>query len=143
MALGNRIKDSDSRTFCLISDGELQEGQIWEAAMAAGHYKLGSLIVLVDNNRMQADGATADVMTVEPVPEKFAAFGFRAERVDANDLPALRAALERTRVSDGRPQVLVCETLPGKGAASLEAYEKVHYVRAAESVWLQALAELK
>jgi transketolase len=111
--------------------------------MAAGHYKLGSLIVLVDNNRMQADGATADVMTVEPVPEKFAAFGFRAERVDANDLPALRAALERTRVSDGRPQVLVCETLPGKGAASLEAYEKVHYVRAAESVWLQALAELK
>jgi len=143
MALGNRIKDSDSRTFCLISDGELQEGQIWEAAMAAGHYKLGSLIVLVDNNRMQADGATADVMTVEPVPEKFAAFGFRAERVDANDLPALRAALERTRVSDGRPQVLVCETLPGKGAASLEVYEKVHYVRAAESVWLQALAELK
>lgn len=143
IALGNRIKNSDSRTFCLISDGELQEGQIWEAAMAAGHHKLDSLIVLVDNNRMQADGATADVMTVEPVPEKFAAFGFRAERVDANDLSALRAALARTRETDGRPQVLVCETLPGKGAATLEAYEKVHYVRAAESVWIQALADLK
>jgi transketolase len=142
LALGARIRGSDARVFCLISDGELQEGQVWEAAMAAAHHRLHNLVVLVDNNRMQADGDTAEVMNVEPVPEKFAAFGFRAERVDGNDLPALRAALRRTRGAGDRPHALVCDTLPGKGAPSLEAYEKVHYVRAADEVWERALVEL-
>ncbi|WP_373069719.1 transketolase [Gemmatimonas sp.] len=142
-ALADRLKGSDARTFCLISDGELQEGQIWEAAMSAGHYGLGSLVVLVDNNGMQADGDTSQVMTVEPVDDKFTAFGFRAERVDANDLPALRAALARTRDNDGCPHALICTTLPGKGSPTLEAYEKVHYVRATDDVWQRALSEIQ
>ncbi len=143
MALGERIKGSDSRVYCLVSDGELQEGQIWEAAMAAAHHRLDNLVVLVDNNRMQADGATADVMTVEPVPEKFASFGFHALRVDANSLDEILAALEEARATRGRPTALVCDTVPGKGVPSFERYEKVHYIRADPRVWQRALEELR
>ena len=142
-ALADRMRASDARTFCLISDGELQEGQIWEAIMSAGHYGLGSLILLVDNNRMQADGDTADVMNVEPLGEKLSAFGFHTMRVDANDLPALRAALRQTQSASAKPYAIICDTLPGKGAPSLEAYEKVHYVRASDDVWARALAEVQ
>jgi transketolase len=97
---------------------------------------------MVDNNRMQADGATADVMTVEPVPEKFAAFGFHALRVDANSLDEIVAAFDEARSTRGKPTALVCETLPGKGVPSFEVYEKVHYIRAEPAVWQRALEEL-
>jgi transketolase len=142
MALGERIKGTDSRVYCVVSDGELQEGQVWEAAMAAGHHRLDNLVVLVDNNRMQADGATAEVMSVEPVDEKFSAFGFAARRIDANSLDAILEALEGARATTGKPTALVCETLPGKGVASFEVYEKVHYIRAEPAVWKRALDEL-
>lgn len=141
-ALADRLSGSDARTFCLISDGELQEGQIWEAAMSAGHYRLDRLVVLIDNNHMQADGDPDDVMTVEPVDDKFTAFGFRSERVDAHDYPALRAALARTREPGGRPHAIVCETVPGKGSPTMEGYRKVHYVRAPAEMWQQALDEI-
>lgn len=142
MALGERIKRTDSRVYCIVSDGELQEGQVWEAAMAAGHHRLDNLIVIVDNNRMQADGATADVMTVEPVPEKFAAFGFHALRVDANSLDEILAGFDEARRMNGKPSALVCDTVPGKGVPSFEIYEKVHYIRAEPAVWRRALEEL-
>jgi transketolase len=142
MALGERIRRSNSRVYCLVSDGELQEGQVWEAAMAAGHHRLDNLVLLVDNNRMQADGATADVLDVEPVPEKFAAFGFAARRVDAHSIDDLLAAFAEARATRGRPTALVCETVPGKGVPSFEAYEKVHYIRADRNVWDHALEEL-
>ena len=142
MALGERLSGRGGRVYCLLSDGELQEGQIWEAAMAAGHYRLDNLVALVDNNRMQADGATAEVMTVEPVDEKLAAFGFAAERIDANSIPGLLDAFERARAARGRPTALVCETLPGKGVPSFEQYAKVHYIRAPRDVWERALEEL-
>jgi transketolase len=142
MALGERVQRTDSRVYCLVSDGELQEGQVWEAAMAAGHHRLDNLVVLIDNNRMQADGATADVMTVEPVPDKFAAFGFHALRVDGNSFDELLAAFDEARSIRSKPTALVCETLPGKGVPSFEVYEKVHYVRAEPAVWQRALDEL-
>ena len=142
MALGERLRGSRGRVFCLLSDGELQEGQVWEAAMAAGHYGLDDLVVLVDNNRTQADGRTAEVMGVEPVPEKFTAFGFAARRVDAHDLDAILAALAEARATPGKPTALVCETVLGKGAPTLEAYRNVHYVRADDAIWARAAAEL-
>jgi transketolase len=142
MALGERLAGRDARVHCLLSDGELQEGQVWEAAMAAGHYRLDNLVALVDNNRMQADGATADVMTVEPVDEKLAAFGFAVRRLDANRLEDVIEAFDHARTERGRPTALVCETLPGKGVPSFEAYAKVHYIRAGTDVWERALAEL-
>jgi transketolase len=142
MALGERIKATDSRVYCIVSDGELQEGQVWEAAMAAGHHRLDNLVVMVDNNRMQADGATADVMSVEPVADKFAAFGFSALRLDANSLEEILGAFDEARRTRGRPTALVCDTLPGKGVPSFEVYEKVHYIRADDAVWQRALEEL-
>lgn len=142
MALGERLKGHGGRVYCIVSDGELQEGQVWEACMAAGHYRLDNLVLLVDNNRMQADGATADVMTVEPVPEKLQAFGFATRRIDANSLEVLLEAFEWTRGQEGKPSALVCQILPGKGVASFEVYEKVHYIRASAEVWVRALEEL-
>ena len=91
---------------------------------------------------MQADGDTAEVMAVEPVPEKLAAFGFAARRVDAHSLDELRSAFAAARETHGRPTALVCETVPGKGVPSFEVYEKVHYVRAPRDVWDHALEEL-
>ena len=142
MALGERLLGRDGRVYCLLSDGELQEGQVWEAAMCAGHYRLDNLVALVDDNRMQADGATAEVMNVEPIVDKFAAFGFAARRIDANDLAQVVDAFAWARAEKRRPVALVCETLPGKGVPSFEVYEKVHYIRAEREVWERALAEL-
>jgi transketolase len=142
MALGERIRRSDARVYCLVSDGELQEGQVWEAAMAAGHHRLDNLMLLVDNNRMQADGATADVLDVEPVPEKLEAFGLAARRIDGHSVTEILAAFAEARTTKGKPTALVCETVPGKGVPSFEVYDKVHYVRAAPDVWHRALHEL-
>ncbi len=142
MALGERIKGSDGRVYCIVSDGELQEGQVWEAAMAASHHGLDNLVLLVDNNRIQADGDTAAVMGVEPIPAKLVAFGFAARRVDPHSIPELRAAFEEARSTAGRPSALVCETVPGRGVPSFEASQRVHYVRAPREVWDRALEEL-
>ena len=142
MALGERLSGRGGRVYCLLSDGELQEGAVWEAAMAAGHYRLDDLVALVDNNHMQADGATADIMGVEPIPEKFESFGFASRRIDANSVDEVLAGFEYARATRGRPTALVCETIPGKGVPSFEMYEKVHYIRAAPEVWRRALEEL-
>ena len=143
VALGERLLRRDGRVFCLLSDGELQEGQIWEAAMCAGHYRLDNLVALVDDNRMQADGATADVMTVEPIVDKFTAFGFAARNIDANEIDEVLDAFAWARAQRGRPAAVICRTLPGRGVPSFEAYEKVHYIRAGREVWERALLELE
>jgi transketolase len=141
MALGERLRGSGARVYCLLSDGELQEGQVWEAAMSASHFGLGNLVVLIDNNRMQADGAPADVMGVEPVDERFRAFGFAAERISAHDHVALRRVLPGDTAA-GPPAAVVLETIPGKGVPSFEQHHKVHYLRLQPEVWDQALTEL-
>src|SRR5262245_617779 len=142
MALGERLAGRDGRVYCLLSDGELQEGQVWEAAMAGGHYRLDNLVAMVDNNEMQADGATAEVMTVEPVDVKLAAFGFAVRRLDANRLEDVLDAFRFARSERGRPTALVCNTLPGKGGPSFETYAKVHYIRAPPAGREPARAEL-
>lgn len=143
IALGERLRGSDATVYCLLSDGELQEGQTWEALMAAAHHRLGNLVVLVDNNRIQADGLTAEVMNVEPVPAKLAAFGVDATRIDPHDHTVLAARLPSGGTRSDRPIALVCQTVPGKGVPSFEAYRRVHYIRAERSVWDTALAELE
>lgn len=143
LALAGRIRGDDVRVFCEVSDGELQEGQVWEAVMAAAHHRVDNLVVLIDANDMQADGRTADIMAVEPIDGRFASFGWWVERVDGHDVVGLLAALDRAIAVEGRPAVLVCDTVPGKGSATLEAYRRVHYVRAAPEVWAAALNELE
>jgi transketolase len=141
MALGERLRGSGARVYCLLSDGELQEGQVWEAAMSASHFGLGNLVALIDNNRMQADGAPAEVMGVEPVDERFRAFGFDAERISAHDHAALQRVLPGQRDA-ARPTAVVLETVPGKGVPTFEQHHKVHYLRLEPEIWEQAMAEL-
>jgi transketolase len=144
IALGERAHGRDTTVYCLVSDGELQEGQVWEAAMSAGHYRLGNLVVLVDANDMQADGATSAVMSVEPAAAKFAAFGFDSVDIDdPHDHDVLAAALPGGGRRADRPLALVCHTTPGKGVPSIERLARTHYVRADASVWAAALSELR
>lgn len=121
MALGAKIDDADWKTYVLLGDGELQEGLVWEAAMSAAHYKLDNLIAFVDNNNLQIDGAIGDVMSPYPIDEKFAAFGWNVINVeDGNDFDALRTALEQAYTVKGKPSVLVCKTVKGKGVSYME-----------------------
>jgi transketolase len=143
MALGERLRGSGARVYCQLSDGELQEGAVWEAFMFAVHRRLGNLCFVVDVNGEQADGATAQILDVEPVERRLAAFGLRVARIDGHDVDALLGAFGWARAQDGAPAAIVCDTIPGKGVPSLESYEKVHYVRAGQDVWARALAELE
>jgi transketolase len=145
MALGERLRGSGARVYCLLSDGELQEGQVWEAAMSASHHRLGNLTALIDNNNMQADGVTAEIMSVEPVVERFTAFGFDTQRIDGHDHDALSRALPSAEAAGrgkDRPQAIVLQTIPGKGVAEFERHHKVHYLRLEQSAWSEAIAAL-
>jgi transketolase len=139
---GGFVDGSGGRVYCLLSDGELQEGQAWEALMSAGHHGLDNLVVMVDNNHMQADGATADVMTVEPVPKKLDAFGFAARRLDANSIGEVLDAFAWAKEQRRRPTGLVCDTCLARAFRASRCTRKVHYIRAADEVWARALEEL-
>ena len=142
MALGERLLGTGARVYCLVSDGELEEGQVWEAAMSASHYRLDNLTVLIDNNHIQADGATAEVMGVEPVVERFSAFGFEAQRVNGHEHAELVKALPSDPPPGDRPRAIVLETILGKGVPTFEQNHKVHYLRLPASAWSDAIAEL-
>lgn len=142
MALGLRMDRRPSRVFALISDGELQEGAIWEAAMAAAHYRLDRLFCFVDCNNQQADGPPARVMGIEPVHEKWAAFGWDVRRVDGNDLDALQAAIAAAKGVEGKPHAIVLDTLMGKGVPLFETREKNHFIRVEPAEWALAREQL-
>ena len=143
MALGLKRKQSDRFVYNLMSDGELDEGPTWEAAMSAGHWKLDNLICLVDVNRMQADGPSTGVLNFEPLADKWQAFGWFTQRVDGNDIPALVAAFDAARSHPGpQPRVIICDTKMAKGVPFLEAREKSHFLRVEQDEWAQAIAAL-
>ena len=143
MCLGLKRKRSDSRVYNLLSDGELNEGSTWEAAMSASHWRLDNLIALVDVNNQQADGASSGVLGFEPLGARWEAFGWYVERVDGNDIGALTAAFDRARaLPEPRPRVVICDTLMGRGVPFLEAREKTHFIRVDAHEWAQALAAL-
>ncbi len=121
IALAGRVRGSDHRTWCMLGDGELAEGQIWEAAMAAGHFELGNVVAVVDRNQMCIDGFADDVMGIEPIDARFADFGWRAQRIDGHDLGAiLDACSDLPRADRGQPQVIVADTIKGRGVARME-----------------------
>lgn len=128
MALGLRLDGSTSRVYALLGDGELQEGQVWEAAMAAGHYKLDNLCALVDVNRLQIDGEVAKVMNVEPITDKFRAFGWNVIDIDGHDMGAIVAALGEAATAKGKPTVIVARTVKGKGVSFFENKASYHGV---------------
>jgi len=138
MALGLRWQKSDSRVFCELSDGEMQEGATWEAAMSAGHFGLDSLVALIDCNGIQADGAL--VLNMEPVADKWRAFGWETAEIDGNDMAQIVNALHGARSRSGKPKAIVLRTTPGKGIPTLERRERAHFVRVDAGEW-EALAE--
>jgi len=121
MALGGRVQGRDFRVYVMVGDGELAEGQIWEAIMAASHFRLGSLVCIVDRNQLCIDGPTEQVMAVEPLDQRFAAFGWRVTRIDGHDLGAILAAFDDLAPPGrGAPQVIVADTIKGKGVRRME-----------------------
>jgi transketolase len=141
MALGCRMDGRPARIYVELSDGELQEGATWEAAMAAGHFGLDNLVALIDRNGIQADGPL--VMTVDPIPPKWRAFGWDALEIDGNDMGQITGALEVAKVSNGRPKAIVLRTTPGRGIPSLETRERAHFVRLDDSEWDRFARELE
>ncbi len=136
MALGLRHQGSTARVFNFLSDGELDEGSTWEAAMGASHHGLGNLIAMVDINALQADGPTAGVLRTEPVTDKWAACGWHVQRVDGNDVDALLDAFDRiSRADTDVPSVILCDTRIGRGVPMLEQREKAHFMRIDADEW--------
>ena len=144
MALAGRVAGRGYRTFCLTGDGELGEGQVWEAAMAAGHYRLGSLVCIVDRNRLSIDGPTEDLMGLEPLADKFESFRWRVQRIDGHDLGALLDAYDALPpAGDGPPQVIIADTVKGRGVRRMEGDVGWHVGRLAGADYADVIAELR
>jgi len=140
MSLGLKRKSSDAFVYNLFSDGELDEGSTWEAAMSAGSYKLDNLIGIVDVNNMQADGPSTGVLNFEPLAPKFEAFGWHVQRVDGNDISALVKAFDAARTtSEAKPRIIICDTRMAKGVPFLEERERNHFLRVEADEWAKAL----
>ena len=142
MALAGKIDNKDYRVYALMGDGEIEEGEIWEAAMAARKYKLDNLCGIVDVNGLQIDGATADVMPSEPLDAKFAAFGWHVIKADGHDFESLRAAFAEAAATKGVPSVILAKTTKGKGVSFMENNAGWHGKAPNAEQYEQARAEL-
>ena len=120
MALSAKMDNKDFRVYTLLGDGEIEEGQVWEAAMFAGHRKLDNLVVIVDNNNLQIDGPLAEVCSPYPIDKKFEAFNFHVINIDAHDFDAIRAAMKEARATKGMPTCIVMHSTKGKGVSFME-----------------------
>lgn len=143
MALGLRQKRNPAFIYNSMSDGELDEGSTWEAAMSAAHHNLSNLIVLVDINNQQADGNSNQIMRFEPIADKWLAFGWHVQRVNGNDIEAVLKAFDEARQTKvNQPRVILFDTLMGKGVPFLEQREKNHFIRVDANEWQSAISIL-
>lgn len=142
MALAARLDGSDRGTYVLLGDGELQEGEVWEAAMAAAHYRLRHLVAIVDANGVQQNGRVDEVMGIEPLLEKWRSFGWNAREIDGHDLDAVLAALRWASASEGAPCVVIARTVKGKGVSFMEGRAEWHGKAPSGELLEQALREL-
>lgn len=143
MALGARMEQKNFRVYTLLGDGELEEGQVWEAAMFAGHRKLDNLCVIVDNNGLQIDGPIDKVCSPYPIDRKFEAFNFHVINVDAHDFDALRAAFREARETKGMPTCIVLHSLKGKGVSFMEGSVDWHGKAPNDAEYEVAMADLE
>ena len=143
MALGAKMDNKENRVYTLLGDGEIQEGQVWEAAMFAGHRKLDNLCVIVDNNGLQIDGVVADVCSPYPIDKKFEAFNFHVINVDAHDFDALRAAFQEARETKGMPTCIVMHSVKGKGVSFMENNVAWHGKAPSDAEYETAMADLE
>lgn len=142
MALGAKLSDKAFRVYTLLGDGEIQEGQVWEAAMLAAHRNLDNLCVIVDNNNLQIDGAIGDVCSPYPIDKKFESFNFHVINVDAHDFEALRAAFEEAKNTKGQPTCIVAKSVKGKGVSFMENDAAWHGTAPNDEQYAQAMADL-
>ena len=142
MALANKLNQDPGRIYTLIGDGELQEGLIWEAAMAAGHYKLDNLCAIIDWNGLQIDGSNDDVMTVKPIDEKLKAFGFNVLVIDGHNFEEIFAAFDAARACKGKPTAIIAKTHKGRGVSFMEDQAGWHGKAPNEEQARQAVEEL-
>ena len=143
MALGLKHQGKSARVYTLLGDGEIQEGQVWEACMFASHYKLDNLCVIIDNNGLQIDGDVADVMSPYPIVDKLEAFGFKALTIDGHDFDQIEAALNTARATKGQPTAIVMKTIKGKGVSFMENNAGWHGKAPNDAEHEQAIGELK
>ena len=143
MALGAKKAGRDYRTYAVLGDGEIQEGQVWEAMMFAAHYALDNLCVIIDNNGLQIDGAVKDVMSPYPIDKKLEAFGLFVQVIDGHDFAAIEKALAAARQEKGRPSAIVMKTVKGKGVSFMENQVSWHGSAPNAEQYEQAMAELK
>ena len=142
MAIAGKIDNKDYRVYCILGDGEIEEGQIWEAAMASAKYKLDNLCVIVDNNNLQIDGTIEEVMSSYPIDEKFKSFGFQIINIDGNDIDEILKAFDVSKKIENQPTCIIAKTIKGKGVSFMEnqvnwhgkAPDKVQYDLAIEEI---------
>jgi len=142
MALASKLDSEGVRVYCICGDGELQEGQIWEAAMTTAHYKLDNVCVIVDNNNLQIDGKVDEVMSIYPIDEKFKSFGFETINVDGHNIPELISAFEKAKKIKGKPTAIIANTIKGKGITYMENIAGWHGKAPNEEQYKLAIAEL-
>lgn len=142
IALGLRMDDIDARVYCLLGDGELQEGQVWEAAMTAAHYRIDNLCAIVDNNGLQIDGACCNVMNVEPLVEKWEGFGWNVLDIDGHNMEQIINAFDEAERVKGRPTVIIARTVKGKGVSFFEGKAEYHGLAPTKDELERALKEL-
>ena len=142
MAAAGKYDKKDYRVYTLTGDGEIQEGQIWEASMWAGHRKLDNLVVIVDNNNLQIDGSVEDVCSPYPIDKKFEAFNFHVINIDGNDFDQIRAAFKEARETKGMPTAIIAKTVKGKGVSYMENNVKFHGGTPTEEQFRQAFSEI-
>lgn len=143
MALGAKHQGKTYRVYTLLGDGEIQEGQVWEACMLAAHYKLDNFVAIVDNNGLQIDGAVDKVMSPYPIDEKLKAFGFHVEVIDGHDFNQIEAALNTAKTVKGKPTAIVMKTTKGKGVSFMEGQASWHGKAPNDEEYAIAMNELK
>ena len=143
MALSAKLSGDDYRVYTLLGDGEIQEGQVWEASMLAGHRKLDNLVVIVDNNNLQIDGKITDVNSPYPIDKKFEAFNFHVINIDGNDFDQIEAAFKEARNTKGMPTAIIAKTIKGKGVSFMEDQAGWHGKAPNDEQYAQAMEELE
>ena len=143
MAISAKLSNDDYRVYTLLGDGEIQEGQVWEASMLAGHRKLDNLVVIVDNNNLQIDGKITDVNSPYPIDKKFEAFNFHVINIDGNDFDQIEAAFREARNTKGMPTAIIAKTIKGKGVSFMEDQAGWHGKAPNDEQYAQAMEELE
>ncbi len=142
MALAAKLDNKDFRVYTILGDGEIEEGQVWEAAMFANAKGLDNLVVIVDNNNLQIDGTVEEVNSPYPIPEKFTAFGFNTIEIDGNNLDEIETAFQNAKATKGKPTAIIAKTVKGKGVSYMENQVNWHGAAPNEELYNTAVAEL-